>query len=194
MNKSNNGAAKKRRWLIGGLAVAAVAAILWAAYRPRPLDVETATVAEGRFEQVVEIAPSLGRTCPGGGAAGSGDRSSATGGPEGVEACDGVGPGHPDEVLASEPDAADEEVGDLIAETIHDPIASFLAQTAMQCFSAIATAVEYLSELVDFVAGAAEHDGSVWGFDVEYPAERCRLVTPVDDVGNLTNERRAVAG
>lgn len=54
MNKSNNGAAKKRRWLIGGLAVAAVAAILWAAYRPRPLDVETATVAEGRFEQVVE--------------------------------------------------------------------------------------------------------------------------------------------
>lgn len=54
MNKSNNGAAKKRRWLIGGLAVAALAAILWAAYRPRPLDVETATVAEGRFEQVIE--------------------------------------------------------------------------------------------------------------------------------------------
>lgn len=54
MNKSNNGAAKKRRWLIGGLAFAALAAILWAAYRPRPLDVETATVAEGRFEQVIE--------------------------------------------------------------------------------------------------------------------------------------------
>lgn len=54
MNKSNNGAAKKRRWLIGGLAVAALAAILWASYRPRPLDVETATVAEGRFEQVIE--------------------------------------------------------------------------------------------------------------------------------------------
>lgn len=54
MNKSNNGAAKKRRWLIGGLAVAALVAILWASYRPRPLDVETATVAEGRFEQVIE--------------------------------------------------------------------------------------------------------------------------------------------
>lgn len=54
MNKSNNGAAKKRRWLIGGLAVVALAAILWAAYRPRPLDVETATVAEGRFEQAIE--------------------------------------------------------------------------------------------------------------------------------------------
>lgn len=53
MNKSNNGAAK-RRWLIGGVAVVALAAILWASYRPRPLDVETATVAEGRFEQVVE--------------------------------------------------------------------------------------------------------------------------------------------
>lgn len=54
MNPSNNGAAKKRRWLIGGLAVVALAAILWAAYRPRPLDVETATVAEGRFEQAIE--------------------------------------------------------------------------------------------------------------------------------------------
>lgn len=54
MNKSNNGAAKKRRWLIGGLAVVALAAILWSAYRPRPLDVETATVAEGRFEQAIE--------------------------------------------------------------------------------------------------------------------------------------------
>ena len=54
MNKSNNGAAKKRRWLIGGLAVAALAAILWAAYRPRPLVVETAAVAQGRFEQVIE--------------------------------------------------------------------------------------------------------------------------------------------
>lgn len=54
MNKSNNTAAKKRRWLIGGLAVVALAAILWAAYRPRPLDVETATVAEGRFEQAIE--------------------------------------------------------------------------------------------------------------------------------------------
>lgn len=54
MNPSNNGAAKKRRWLIGGLAVVALAAILWAAYRPRPLDVETATVAGGRFEQAIE--------------------------------------------------------------------------------------------------------------------------------------------
>jgi len=53
MNKSNNGAAR-RRWLIGGVAVLVLAAILWAAYRPRPLDVETATVAEGRFEQAIE--------------------------------------------------------------------------------------------------------------------------------------------
>jgi HlyD family secretion protein len=53
MNKSNNGAAR-RRWLIGGMTVAVLAGVLWAAYRPRPLDVETATVAEGRFEQVIE--------------------------------------------------------------------------------------------------------------------------------------------
>ena len=52
-NKAINGMSQ-RRWLIGGLAVAALAAVLWAAYRPRPLVVETATVAEGRFEQVIE--------------------------------------------------------------------------------------------------------------------------------------------
>lgn len=51
-NKPNK--ASRRRWLIGGLAVAALAAVLWAAYRPRPLDVEVAQVAEGRFQQVIE--------------------------------------------------------------------------------------------------------------------------------------------
>lgn len=43
-----------RRWGVGAVALAAVAALVWAAYRPRPLDVETAAVAEGRFEQVIE--------------------------------------------------------------------------------------------------------------------------------------------
>ena len=56
MNKSNNGAAK-RRWIIGGLAVAALAAVLWAAYRPRPLDVETARVAEGRSTRKTALLP-----------------------------------------------------------------------------------------------------------------------------------------
>lgn len=55
MNTTNkNRGAVQRRWLIAGLAVAALAAVLWAAYRPRPLVVETATVTEGRFEQVIE--------------------------------------------------------------------------------------------------------------------------------------------
>ena len=43
-----------RRWAVGVGALAAVAALVWAAYRPRPMDVETAPVAEGRFEQVIE--------------------------------------------------------------------------------------------------------------------------------------------
>lgn len=43
-----------RRWGVGALALAAVAVLVWAAYRPRPIDVETAQVAEGRFEQVIE--------------------------------------------------------------------------------------------------------------------------------------------
>jgi HlyD family secretion protein len=52
MKTSNN--TSRRRWIIGALAVAAVAAVLWAAYRPRALVVEVATVTEGRFEQVIE--------------------------------------------------------------------------------------------------------------------------------------------
>jgi HlyD family secretion protein len=51
---TRNNKASQRRWLIGGLAVAALAAVLWAAYRPRPLVVEVAQVTEGRFEQVIE--------------------------------------------------------------------------------------------------------------------------------------------
>ena len=43
-----------RRWLLMVLGLAALASVLWAAYRPRPLEVQTATVAEGRFEQVIE--------------------------------------------------------------------------------------------------------------------------------------------
>ncbi len=43
-----------RRWGVGATALAVVAVLVWAAYRPRPIDVETAPVAEGRFEQVIE--------------------------------------------------------------------------------------------------------------------------------------------
>jgi HlyD family secretion protein len=53
MNKLNS-AVTKRRWLFAGVAVAAAMAVLWGAYRPRPLDVETAIVTDGRFEQVIE--------------------------------------------------------------------------------------------------------------------------------------------
>ena len=54
MNHKSTHGASPRRWLVGGLAVAALVAVLWAAYRPRALDVETALVVEGRFEQVIE--------------------------------------------------------------------------------------------------------------------------------------------
>ncbi len=46
--------AVQRRWLVGGLAAVALATVLWAAYRPRPLSVEAGTAAIGRFEQVIE--------------------------------------------------------------------------------------------------------------------------------------------
>src|SRR3990167_873288 len=43
-----------RRWVVGGLLVAGAAALVYAAYRPRPLTVEVATVATGTFEQAIE--------------------------------------------------------------------------------------------------------------------------------------------
>ncbi len=45
---------KYRRWLGIALLVVAVAALVYAAYRPRPITVEVATVSKGRFEQVIE--------------------------------------------------------------------------------------------------------------------------------------------
>src|SRR3990167_4351334 len=43
-----------RRWVVGGLLVAGAAALVYAAYRPRPLTVEVATGATGTFEQAIE--------------------------------------------------------------------------------------------------------------------------------------------
>jgi HlyD family secretion protein len=45
---------RARRWAGAALAVAAVAALAWWAFQPRPLVVETAAVATGRFEQAIE--------------------------------------------------------------------------------------------------------------------------------------------
>jgi len=45
---------KWRGWLWPVLLAVGVAAVLWSAYRPRPLVVEVAQVATGRFEQVLE--------------------------------------------------------------------------------------------------------------------------------------------
>lgn len=53
-NTANGKWTPARKWGTGLAVAAAVVALVWAAYRPRPLDVETAPVAEGRFEQVIE--------------------------------------------------------------------------------------------------------------------------------------------
>jgi HlyD family secretion protein len=54
MNESKNPWKSPRRWILIGLALAAGAALLYLLYRPRPIPVEVATVATGRFEQVIE--------------------------------------------------------------------------------------------------------------------------------------------
>ena len=54
MNEQKSPWKTPRRWLLIGLAVLAMAALLYAVYRPRPITVEVATVATGRFEQVIE--------------------------------------------------------------------------------------------------------------------------------------------
>ncbi len=45
---------RTRGWIFGGLAVAAVAALLAWAFAPRPLQVETATATRGRFERTLD--------------------------------------------------------------------------------------------------------------------------------------------
>ena len=52
--KNTNSWSPARRWGVGMAALGAVSVLVWAAYRPRSLDVETAPVAQGRFEQVIE--------------------------------------------------------------------------------------------------------------------------------------------
>jgi HlyD family secretion protein len=55
MNTTNkNHTAVQRWWVVGGLALAALVALFWGAYRPKPLLVETAPVTIGRFEQVLQ--------------------------------------------------------------------------------------------------------------------------------------------
>jgi len=55
MNDTTKNAWKKaRRWLVGALFVAAAGALLFAAYRPRPMTVEVARVVPGTFAQVIE--------------------------------------------------------------------------------------------------------------------------------------------
>jgi HlyD family secretion protein len=54
MNESKNPWKSPRRWILIALALAAGAALLYVLYRPRPIPVEVATVATGRFEQVIE--------------------------------------------------------------------------------------------------------------------------------------------
>lgn len=54
MNEQKNPWKTPRRWILIGLALLAAAALLYAVYRPRPIPVEVAQVASGRFEQVIE--------------------------------------------------------------------------------------------------------------------------------------------
>ena len=45
---------KWRRWLVGAALLVAASALAYMAYRPRPIDVEVATVRMGNFEQAIE--------------------------------------------------------------------------------------------------------------------------------------------
>ena len=54
MNQPKSPWKTPRRWIVVGLALVAAAALVYAVYRPRPITVEVATVAVGRFEQVIE--------------------------------------------------------------------------------------------------------------------------------------------
>jgi hypothetical protein len=82
-----------------------------------------------------------------------------------------------------------QQLGGAVAHSGHHPVALFLAHATVQCFGAIAAAVHRLGELIDLVAGAAEHDGGGGCFDVEDATECCGFVRTRHHVRGLADER-----
>ena len=85
----------------------------------------------------------------------------------------------------------DEQLGRAVAEALHDAISLFLREAAMERLGPVAAPNERLGQLVDFCAGAAEHDRRRRTLHVQNAAERRQLVLPRHNVRHLPNARRA---
>src|SRR4051794_1154655 len=97
------------------------------------------------------------------------------------------------ELLDVEPTGGDvrghEQGRGAAAEPSHHAIALLLAHPTVQRLGAVAAPVQRLGELVDLLAGAAEHDRRSGRLDVQHPAQGGRLVRPRDDVRRLPDQR-----
>ena len=80
-----------------------------------------------------------------------------------------------------------------VAEAVHHPVAAFLRQPAVQGARIVATGAQRLGQVVDLTARPPEDEGRGRVFDIEDAAQRGELVGPAHDVGDLPDERTAVA-
>ena len=88
----------------------------------------------------------------------------------------------------------DEEVGLTFPKATHHAVAQTLLHAAMERLGAVAVRVEHLDEGIDLEPCAAEHERRVGVLGLEDAFERCRLVRPRHDVGNLADPRELSRG
>ena len=88
----------------------------------------------------------------------------------------------------------DEDIEGAVAEPAHDPVALLLGEAAVQGAGVVATAAQRLRQVVDLAPGPGEDQRRGGVLDVEDPAQRRELVGAPDDVGDLADQRDAVAG
>ena len=81
-----------------------------------------------------------------------------------------------------------------VAKAAHDAVALPLLHAAVERFGAVAVRVEHLDERIDLEPRAAEHERRVRILGLEDAFERCRLVRPRHDVGNLADARQLAGG
>ena len=73
------------------------------------------------------------------------------------------------------------------AELLHDAVALFLRQSAVQRLGVVASRIQCFGEPVHFGARPAEDDRALGGFGVEDATQRGHLVRACDDVGDLAH-------
>src|SRR5689334_4815520 len=88
----------------------------------------------------------------------------------------------------------DEQLRSAVTKALHNAIALFLRETAVECLRAVTATDERLRQLVDFGARAAKDDGRCRALHIEHATKRGDLVLTRHDVSDLPDARRAPRG